>query len=209
MDMVRLKRWRSASALFPSGVLGVFLLLMLLPGRASAEMYRWTTPDGAIHFGDSMPSSQAARGYEIIDPQSGDVIRQIHPAKTPQELAAEAAAKQAAAEQAEAAAEQARQDQMLLDLYSSTADIKRARDQRLGELDAQIKQMMAALMRASVRSRSSNPTEAESAGRDLAQLRKNIADLNGVRDAAARQFDRYLQRYKILTAHKKDQAATP
>ena len=97
-----------------------------------------------VHYGDNMPSSQAMEGYDLINPSTGEVIRHIDRAKTPQELAAEAAAKAAAKQAAEkkrAEEEaQAQRDHMLLDLYSTTDDLERARKQRLEEIDGLIKQ---------------------------------------------------------------------
>lgn len=175
---------------------------LLMPVLAEAELYRWTTPDGQIHFGDNMPSSQAERGYDIINPATGVVIRHINRAKTPDELAAEAAAEQKRQEEAKAAADQARKDQVLLQLYSNKADIERARAQRMAEVNAQITQLKNALNRAEVRGRSEKPSEVAAAAHDVDQLRKNLADLYGVHDDVVRQFDHDLRRFDELTKHK-------
>ncbi|HUX82758.1 MAG TPA: DUF4124 domain-containing protein [Halothiobacillus sp.] len=175
---------------------------LLMPVLAEAELYRWTTPDGQIHFGDNMPSSQAERGYDIINPATGVVTRHINRAKTPDELAAEAAAEQKRQEEAKAAADQARKDQVLLQLYSNKADIERARAQRMAEVNAQITQLKNALNRAELRGRSEKPSEVAAAAHDVEQLRKNLADLYGVRDDVVRQFDHDLRRFDELTKHK-------
>lgn len=186
-------------------VLAVLIGGVLLPVqvKAGAELYRWTTPDGRLHLGDNMPSSQAEHGYDIINPLTGEVIRHVSRAKTPEELAAEAAAEQKRQEAVKAAAVQANKDQVLLQLYSNKADIGRARAQRMAEVNAQIKQSESALKRAEVRARSDKPSEVAAAGRDVEQLRKNLADQYGVRDDVARQFNHDLHRFDELTTHKK------
>lgn len=183
-----------------------------LSGLAHADLYRWTTKDGNIHYGDNMPSSQAMDGYDVIDPKSGEVIRHVDRAKTPQELAAEAAAKAAeeqAAEKKQADEEaQAQHDRMLLDLYSNTADLERARNQRLAEIDALINQTEGAIKRANDRyEHSPNTSEQKAAFKDVLQLRKNLFDLQERRDESAKRFDEDLQRFKQLQANDKPQPA--
>lgn len=188
------------------------LVCLGLSGLAHADLYRWTTKDGDVHFGDNMPSSQARDGYDVIDPKSGEVIRHVDRAKTPQELAAEAAAKAAEEQVAEKKHEeeeaQAQRDHMLLNLYSNTADVERARDQRLGEIDALIKQTEGAIERANDRyQHSPNTSEQKSAFKDVVQLRKNLFDLQERRNESAKRFEEDLQRFKQLHADDKPQPA--
>lgn len=177
--------------------------LILVPEVAEAELYRWTTPDGRIHFGDNMPSSQAARGYDVINPATGEVIRHVERAKTPAELAAAAAEEEKRHADAAAAAEKAKKDEILLQLYSNTSDIERARKQRLAEVNAQITQVENALKRAERRSLSDKPSEVTSASKDVTHLRKTLADLYGTRDEVVRQFEHDLKRFEQLTAQPK------
>lgn len=201
MDMSSVQKTVRKFALASRPVLLAALAgLFMLPIGAQAELYRWKTPDGRVHFGDNMPSSQAEHGYDIVNPATGEVIRHIDRAKTSAELAAAAAAEQKRKDEAKAAAEQSRKDQVLLQLYSSKTDIERARGQRMAEVNAQIKQVENALKRADERARSDKQSEVSSAMRDAAQLRKNLADLYGVRDDIVRQFDHDLRRFDVLTA---------
>ena len=164
---------------------------------AWAETYRWVTPDGAVHFGDAMPSDQAVRGYDIIDPATGSVLKHIDRAKTAQELQAIDAQKAAAAKQAEAAEARQRHDDMLLDLYASSEDIRRVRDQRLAELDKQIRQAKEALARNQASGEGSLSAAAIAVRESLA-IRRNIAMLEDRRDRVAQQFDADLKRFKEL-----------
>ncbi len=178
------------------GGIGVF------PVIAQAALYRWTAPNGDLHYSDNMPSSQAERGYDLINPLTGDVLKHFDRAKTPQEIAAEAAAKQARIAAIKAQEEQARKDQALLDLYSSTDDLIRARKQRLVELDALINQAQDALKRTQERMLSTHSSEALAAQRDAIQLRKNLAELNDRRDDTVMQFARDANRLQQLLANK-------
>lgn len=179
------------------------LVCLALCGVANADLYRWTTKDGMVHYGDNMPSSQAMDGYDLINPSTGEVIRHIDRAKTPQELAAEAATKTAAAQAAEkkrAEEEaQARRDHMLLDLYSNTSDLERARTQRLSEIDGLINQTQNALDRANERSKhAQSKSEQQAAFRDMLQLRKNLFDLQERRRETSKRFDEDLRRFEQL-----------
>ncbi len=157
-----------------------------------------------MHYGDNMPSSQALEGYDLINPTTGEVIRHIDRAKTPQELAAEAAAKTAEEKKQAEEEAQARRDHMLLDLYSNTSDLERARKQRLDEIDGLIKQTENAIARAHKRSiNAAAESEKKAALRDLLQLRKNLFDLKERRDEASKRFDDDLRRFEQLQAEDK------
>lgn len=178
------------------------LACFLASAHAQAETYRWVTPDGAVHYGDAMPSGQAERGYDIIDPATGTVIQRIERAKTPQELAAIEAKKNAEAAAAQAAAQkhaaQERYDKMLLDLYSSSADIRRMRDSRLAEIDKQIQQRKNALSRLEESAKSASLADAAHAIPESLKIRKSIARLEDERDRVATQFAADLNRFQQL-----------
>lgn len=192
----------------------VVLITMICTGFVSvahADLYRWTTKDGIVHYGDNMPSSQALEGYDLINPTTGEVIRHIDRAKTPQELAAEAAARKAAAQAAEKKRTkeeaQAQHDRMLLDLYSNTSDLERARTQRLEEIDGMIKRTQNALDRANTRSKNAQTaSEQKAAFKDILQLRKNLFDLRERRIKTVKQFDADLHRFEQLKAKSSNQA---
>ena len=126
------------------------LLLAMLPAftcEAAGYTYRWTDADGNLQYSDTMPSGVAERGYEVIDPATGAVVREIAPRKTEAEKAREAAEREAAEKARRAAEEQARQDRVLQALYSSVADIERVRDQRLKRFDARIDELTESIER--------------------------------------------------------------
>ncbi len=169
------------------GVAGL-LLIGISAQSAFADLYRWTSPNGDVHYSDNMPSSQAEHGYDLINPATGAVLKHFNRAKTREEIAAEVAAEQARQASIKAEEDQARKDRVLLALYATMDDLNRARKQRLSELDALIGQTRESLKRTQDRSLSATPAEALAAQRDVIQLKKNLADLEDRRDVARAQF---------------------
>lgn len=101
---------------------------LLLPLWASAsELYRYTNAQGiTVIDRQGVPSEFIAKGYEVLNEQ-GRVVRVVPPAPTPEEM------KKLLADR-----ERAKSDVQLLRLYSSPADVDRARARKLAELDGLI-----------------------------------------------------------------------
>lgn len=121
-------------------ILSIAAALLLAANLAQAgapKMYKWVDKDGVTHYGSSIPPQYAAQASEQIDAQ-GNVIKTQAAQKTPEEIAAEQQAQAQAAQQAQARAEQHAHDLVLLDTYSSTADMTRDRDSKLAAIDAQV-----------------------------------------------------------------------
>ncbi len=205
----RVTNRKNRTAYLTRDLRGAFLLACLTffgwSGVAQAELYRWTTKDGIVHYGDNMPSSQAMDGYDLINPVTGETIRHIDRAKTEKELAAEAAAEQAAEKKRAAAEAQSQHDRMLLDLYVTTDDLERAKKQRLDEIDGLIAQTKNAIARADARSNGDDQpaSEKKAAFRDILQLRKNLFDLKERRNEVVKQFDSDLHRFEQLQSQDK------
>lgn len=170
---------------------------LMLPPVQSAELtYRWTDSAGNHQLSDTLPSGAAARGYQVIDPHTGEVVREIEPRKTAEEKAREAAKEEAAARDERKAHSRAERDRILLSLYGSESDLKTARDERLDRLDARIVQMEGSIdrMQANIDAGHEDPSYA----RDLKQLKKAIVDARAERDAAAEKFEADLQRLREI-----------
>jgi len=117
-------------------------LLLAFGGAALADtgktkLYKWVDKDGVIHYGSSIPPEYASQASEQLNSQ-GEVIGTTAAQKTPEQLAAEAKAEQLAQQQADAQRTQAARDRVLLDTYTSVADIERDRESKLSAIDAQI-----------------------------------------------------------------------
>lgn len=98
---------------------------------SGATTYRWVDDQGVVHYGDSVPPEYAREERAVLDGQ-GNVVRKLEAQKTPQQLAEEAKREQELALQRQ-------HDQVLLATYASAADIERLRDQRLEELQSQMR----------------------------------------------------------------------
>jgi hypothetical protein len=98
--------------------------------EAGLRIYRWVDAQGVTHYGDSVPALYADDARDVLNGQ-GVAIRHI--AGLP------SAAQRAAQDQlAQASAHREQHDQFLLTTYASAQEIARLRDERLGEVSAQI-----------------------------------------------------------------------
>jgi hypothetical protein len=95
------------------------------------QTYKWTDPDGSIHYGDRVPVEDSARERSVLNRQ-GIPVREVDAQKSGAELEE--------ALRLEAEAERQRQhDQFLLATYASAKDIEQLRDLRLSQVEGQIK----------------------------------------------------------------------
>ena len=116
------------------------LLLSLVTGLAQADntkLFKWVDKDGVTHYGSSIPPEYASQQTEQLNSQGTVISTHAAQASTAQ-LAAQAAAKQAADQKAAADAAVAAHDKVLLDTYTSVADMQRDRDSKLTAIDAQL-----------------------------------------------------------------------
>ena len=112
-------------------------LLASVAAHADNKLYKWVDKQGVTHYGSSIPPEYAAQQSEQLD-SHGNVVKVQEAEKTPEQLAAEQKARQAVEAQAQAVAAAKAHDQVLLDTYTSTADMERDRDSKLAAIDAQI-----------------------------------------------------------------------
>ncbi len=110
------------------------ILLLLSPAMAMAGLYKWVDKDGVTRYGDRIPPEYAKQEREVLN-RHGQTVKVLEQEKTEAELAAEARQ----AEMKKQEAEQAKRDRMLLDIYGSEADLQKARDDQLANLDGNIR----------------------------------------------------------------------
>ena len=118
-------------------VLGLMTMGMAHAGTTTTKLYKWVDKDGVTHYGSSVPPEYATQQSEQLDSQ-GQVIKTQEAQKTPAQLAAAAQAQQQAQQQAQAVAAAKAHDKVLLDTYTSVADMERDRDSKVSAIDAQI-----------------------------------------------------------------------
>jgi chromosome segregation ATPase len=123
-------------ALF-AAVFSLVFAAAAIAADSKTKLYKWVDKDGVVHYGSSVPPEYASQQNEQLNAQ-GQVVKVQSAQKTPEQAAAEAKAQQQAKQDADAAAAQKAKDKVLLDTYTSVADIERDRDSKLSAIDAQI-----------------------------------------------------------------------
>jgi len=99
--------------------------------NSSAQVYRWVDDKGVIHYGDSVPPEFAQSERSLLNRQ-GVEVGHVEGRQNAAQLAEQTHA-------AEEARQRAQHDQFLLSTYTSTKDIAQLRDERLDQVDGQIK----------------------------------------------------------------------
>jgi hypothetical protein len=117
-------------------VTGALVLALLSPGAFAAKMYRFQV-EGQMIIKDHIPPEYAQMGYDILNDQ-GLVIKQVKPAPTAEELAAIAAEKAIKEARLERIRIRREADQALLRVYSKPADVERARQRKVDNIDGYI-----------------------------------------------------------------------
>ncbi len=204
----------------------ILLPALLLAACASAQAaatdntpsvhYRWTDTAGVVHFGDTIPASALAGGYDIVN-NAGRVVRHLARELTPVErqAAAAAAAREAAARRA--TQQQNLQDTQMLSAYPTDKDLEQAQQAQLKQIQTDI-----ATLQFNLRSQEDSLTDLLSHAADLEHAKKPIPPVvnkriseqreavNGERNAltqrradlvnAQAKFAAQLQRYRALRA---------
>ncbi|SIS16860.1 hypothetical protein SAMN05878276_2799 [Aquipseudomonas alcaligenes] len=111
------------------GVLGLAVITGLCSVQASfaAEFYRYVNDKGVTVLDRlGVPPEYIEKGYQVVDEQ-GRVVREIPPAPSKEERLRQLEQKA-----------KVKSDTQLLRIYSEPADVDRARDRKLAELDGVI-----------------------------------------------------------------------
>ncbi|MDG4868355.1 DUF4124 domain-containing protein [Guyparkeria sp. 1SP6A2] len=184
----------------------VALIVAMLPifsaqssAQAAEVTYRWVNNQGHTQLSDTLPTGARAEGYQVVDPSTGQVLREVPPRKTAQQKAREAAEREAAERARRQAEETARHDQILLSLYGSVSDIERARDQRLTRLDAHIRQTERSIER--MKGMLERHKDDEGYARDLENLKGSLVELRNERQAIEDRFEADIQRFRALNSN--------
>ncbi len=181
-------------------------LLLIMAGvayadGAKAKVYKWVDKNGVTQYGSSIPPEYASQQSEQIDAQ-GNVIKTQAAQKTPEQLAAEAAVQQKAQQQADAQKAVQDHDKVLLDTYTSVADIERDRDSKLSAIDAQIN-----VLNGSIGAAQNTFAEFQSRAAELTSKEKPVPpDLQKHIDTAKQQL--ILNQQQLLTQQQYKQQMT-
>lgn len=117
-------------------VTGTLMLALISPLVFAANLYRFEV-NGRLILKDHIPPEYAQMGYQVLNDQ-GMVVRQVAPAPTAEELAAIAAAEAIKAARLERIKARREADLALLRVYSKPADVERARQRKVDNIDGYI-----------------------------------------------------------------------
>lgn len=136
-DIIRFERRVAAMAL--AGMIAAALLVLAAPARAADttthQSYSWLDKNGERHYGDAVPPEYAQQERRVLNNQGVEVQR-VDAGKNAQQQADERKRQQAIDDKAQ-------HDHFLLTTYTSTKDIERLRDERLDQIDGQIRATVA------------------------------------------------------------------
>jgi len=99
--------------------------------EANNRNYSWVDKNGERHYGDAVPPEYAQSERRVLNNQ-GIEVQHVEALKTAQQLAEQRKREQEIAQRAQ-------HDRFLLTTYTSTKDIERLRDERLDQINGQIK----------------------------------------------------------------------
>lgn len=181
----------------------------------TVRVYRWTDDKGVVHYGDTIPAEYSDSERSVLNGR-GVVVGHVEGSKSAAQMDEQARADQLARQQAQ-------HDQFLLTTYVSAKDIEELRDQRLDQIDGQIKAStsyidslgtrLAALEERAMQYKpySSAPGAqrlpddlAEELVRTTNEDRTQRATLESKRKAEAdtrAQFEADIERFRALTSH--------
>lgn len=122
----------SAAALGVLALIGAAVTFAAADGTQDTNrFYKWVDSQGVVHYGDSVPPQFSQDAQDVLN---GEGVRIDHIAG--RETAAQLSADQQAAQEA---SERAQRDKFLLTTYASTKEIEQLRDERLDQIDGQIR----------------------------------------------------------------------
>jgi hypothetical protein len=203
----------AALALVPAAALAA-------SGNASGDNdkhYSWVDKNGERHYGDAVPPEYAQNERRVLNNQ-GVEVGHVDGLKTAQQVAEEKRIEQEIAAKAQ-------HDRFLLTTYTTSRDIERLRDERLDQINGQIKATNAYIetlqsRMASLQERAlhfkpySTKSDARKMPDDLAEelvrttnqvrtQKRSLDNRTREQDAVRSQFEADLNRFRELTANQR------
>ena len=117
-------------------VTGALILVLISPVAFAAKLYRFEI-EGRVILKDHVPPEYAQMGYQILSAQ-GLMIKQVERAPTASELAAIVVKKALEEARLERIRIRREADRALLRIYSKPADVERARQRSIDDIDGYI-----------------------------------------------------------------------
>jgi hypothetical protein len=197
-------------------VISLTAILLTSTFSVQATMYKWVDDEGQMHFGDKIPTKYLAKEHDELNEQ-GVPTKHTDAAKTAEEKAEE---KRLAIEKKQAAIIEKRKqqrDRVLLDTYTTERDLIVARDSRLEAVDSQIHLAETIIHDSNnkIESMEKQITQIKASNREVPanliqkiDLERRQVKVQTVvmqshkkrRDEIAKQFNGYIERFKVLKA---------
>lgn len=194
-------------------------ILLSSPFVAQAKMYKWVDENGQMHFGDKIPPQYQVKEHQELN-EHGVVTKRREAAKTPQQ---KAEARRLEKEKERLALEEKKKqqrDRVLLDTYTTERDLIVARDSRLEAVDSQINLAESIIndSNKNVESLEKQIAEIKATNREVPEdlyhrldiEKKQVKVQSDVmkshkkrRDDISKQFNGYIERFKVLKAEQK------
>ncbi|MGH8398716.1 MAG: DUF4124 domain-containing protein [Gammaproteobacteria bacterium] len=155
-----------------------------LAQQNTPKLYKWVDKSGVVHYGSSIPPEYANQQMDVLNSQ-GITIKTLDAHKTTQQVVEDKKAEATAAEKAKQEQQQKATDQMLLDTYTSVADIERDRDSRLAGMNSQVN-----VINGAIAGLQSTLTDYQARAKELTTAHKPIpASLKKSLDSTQQQLD--------------------
>lgn len=188
-----------------------------LAQQTAPKLYKWVDKNGVTHYGSSVPPEYANQQLDILNSQ-GLTVKTIQAPQTKEQQLKQQQDQAAAAAAAKQEAAQKATDQMLLDTYTSVADIEQDRNTRLKAMDAQMNVTHAAIsgLQNNLQAYQKQQQKLEQLHRPIpVELKNNLTSAQQQlrtdqqlleqqlqqRQALQSQFDAYIKRFQQLTAN--------
>jgi chromosome segregation ATPase len=121
-------------------VIALAVFAAALPLALQAQTVRCVGKDGKKYFGQTVPAQCVGQAVEYLD-KSGNVVKRVAAALTPEQRAAREAEDRKNAEAAAVAKDEARRNRALLETYTSEKDIDFARQRTLKDNEVVVKEI--------------------------------------------------------------------
>lgn len=117
--------------------LGSIVFMSAMNSPVYARIKCWTNHEGVRECGEKVPPEFSQKGHQEVSKQ-GVVVGEKERAKTKEELAEAARQAEIARQEQKIKDEQATKDKILLDTFTSVADIEEIRDSKIAVIESSI-----------------------------------------------------------------------
>ena len=208
-----------------SAITFVLLVSALTTSALASKTYRWEDEKGTVHYSDRVPTEYLKNERNVISEQ-GLRVEKIDAALTPEQLAEKKRMEREKIKAEEAKRLKRFMDRVLLDTYTTERDILAARDARLVAVDSQVQlaesiindtERVQKLTSDQIRKIEAKGLKAPGYMYDKIQVNekklsiyyKVAASRLQERDEIVLQFDKDMQRFRVLKAEKKARKEKP